>query len=103
MTRQIKLPDLDTRRGCLSGVGDFGGGGLTFGKGSHGENDLVGLEADEVAGSFQTQSGIRTSHNDCLIGEVGLWIRKADEQLGAKKSGDESHDRLSSVVDVSVR
>lgn len=101
MARQIKLPNFDTRRGCLSRVRDFGGGGLTFGNGSHGENDLVGLEADEMAGSLKTQSGIRTSHNDCLIGEVGLWIRNADEQLGAKKSGDEDHDLLSSVVDVS--
>ena len=91
MTRQIQLPDLDTGGRGVGGGRESSRRGSAFRKVANGENDLCGVEAEEMTGSFETQASIRAGNDDGLAGEIGSGVGEGDEELGVEEGGYVGH------------
>ena len=67
--REVEFPDIDDGAGFVQAGFDVGFGLVSLVKIADGQDDFVGVEADEVAGCFETEAVAGAGDDDGLAGE----------------------------------
>jgi len=56
-------------------------GGEAFRATADGKNHFRGVETREVPGGFETHADVGAGHDDCLAGELFVWVWELEEEV----------------------
>ena len=92
IVREIELPDFDDARSSRRLLNGFLGRLALF-EVADGEDDFGGVEADKVAGGFETEAGVAAGDDDGLVGVFFCGVGGYGEELGAHECDGGLHVR----------
>ena len=90
--REIELPDFDNTRSARRLLNGFLGRLALF-EIADGEDNFGGVEADKVAGGFETEAGVAAGDDDGLVGVFFGGVGGYGEELGAHECDGGLHVR----------
>lgn len=92
IVREIELPHFDNARSSRRLLNGFLGPLALF-EVADGEDDFGGVEADKVAGGFETEAGVAAGDDDGLVGVFFSGVGGYGEELGAHECNGGLHVR----------